>query len=100
MKQLASLCEAISRTTKKTEKIALVANYFQQNTPADSALAAIFLSGRAFPAYDETTLNVGGALLARVLTEVTDTTDHQLGIAYRRHGDLGSAAFDLYTERF
>src|SRR4051794_24547101 len=99
MQSLADLCESVSRTTKKTEKIALVASYFQHHSPAESALAAVFLSGRAFPAYEETTLNVGGALLARVLVEVTHATDHQLGLAYRRHGDLGSAAFDLFTEK-
>ncbi|MCU1283950.1 MAG: ligase ATP-dependent (dnl1) [Acidobacteriales bacterium] len=100
MKQLADLCESVSRTTKKTEKIALVADYFQNHAPTDSANAAVFLSGRAFPAYEETTLNVGGALLARVIVEVTHANDHQLGLAYRRHGDLGSAAFDLFTEKF
>src|SRR3954451_14932587 len=98
MQSLADLCEAISRTTKKNEKISLVAAYFQNHSVEDSALASIFLSGRAFPAYEETTLNIGGALLARVLLEVTGVTDHQLGLAYRRHGDLGSAAFDLFTE--
>src|SRR3954451_15344151 len=100
MQSLADLCEAISRTTKKNEKISLVAAYFQNHSVEDSALASIFLSGRAFPAYEETTLNIGGALLARVLLDVTGATDHQLGLAYRRHGDLGSAAFDLYQEKF
>jgi DNA ligase-1 len=95
MHSLAALCESISRTTKKNEKISLVAAYFQANPVADSAIASIFLSGRAFPAYEETTLNIGGALLARVLLDVTRATNHQLGLAYRRHGDLGSAAFDL-----
>ncbi|MCU1310405.1 MAG: ligase ATP-dependent (dnl1) [Candidatus Angelobacter sp.] len=99
MHSLAALCESISRTTRKNEKISLVAAYFQSNTVADSAIASIFLSGRAFPAYEETTLNIGGALLARVLLDITHATDHQLGLAYRRHGDLGSAAFDLFTEK-
>ncbi|MCU1308734.1 MAG: ligase ATP-dependent (dnl1) [Acidobacteriaceae bacterium] len=99
MHSLAALCEAISRTTKKNEKISLVAAYLQANPVADSAIASIFLSGRAFPAYEETTLNIGGALLARVLLDITHATDHQLGLAYRRHGDLGSAAFDLFTEK-
>jgi DNA ligase-1 len=99
MHSLAALCESISRTTKKNEKISLVAAYFQSHTITDSAIASIFLSGRAFPAHEETTLNVGGALLARVLIDATGATDHQLGLAYRRHGDLGSAAFDLYNAR-
>jgi DNA ligase-1 len=99
MHDLASLCEAISRTTKKTEKIALVASFFELHAVDNSARASILLSGRAFPAYEETTLTVGGALLSRVIIEVIGATDHQLGLAYRRHGDLGSATFDLFSEK-
>ena len=99
MQSLAALCGAISRTSKKTEKVALVSDFFRRNSIDDSARASVLLSGRAFPAFEETTLNVGGALLSRVLLEVTHATDHQLGVAYRRHGDLGSAAFDLDIAR-
>src|SRR5438105_8749352 len=71
-----------------------------RSCPIDEAShAAVFLSGRAFPAYEETVLTVGGALLSRLLQDVTGTTGHQLTLAYRRQGDLGSAAFDLYTDK-
>jgi DNA ligase-1 len=52
----------------------------------------VFLSGRAFPAYEERTLQVGGAALWRLLEELVHD---QMRAAYRKHGDLGSAAFEL-----
>src|ERR1700694_5310419 len=99
MRAFAELCESISRTTKKLEKTRLVADFFQSRRVDEAAHAAVFLSGRAFPAYEETTLTVGGALLSRLLQEVTGATGHELTLAYRKHGDLGSAALDLYSEK-
>ncbi len=99
MRDFAELCEKISRTTKKLEKTRLVAEFIKTRPVDEAAHAAVFLSGRAFPAYEETVLSVGGALLSRLLQEVTGATGHQLTLAYRRHGDLGSAAFDLYNEK-
>src|SRR3954468_3017060 len=99
MRAFAELCESISRTTKKLEKTRLVADFLSSRPLDEAAHAAVFLSGRAFPAYEETVLTVGGALLSRLLQDVTGATGHELTLAYRRHGDLGSAAFDLYTEK-
>src|ERR1041385_7386518 len=99
MRAFADLCESISRTTKKLEKTRLVAEFLSSRPVDEAAHAAVFLSGRAFPAYEETVLTVGGALLSRLLQEVTGATGHELTLAYRKHGDLGSAAFDLYSEK-
>jgi DNA ligase-1 len=94
MQQLAETCDAVAATSKKTEKVRLVAEFFRAH-PEDAAQAALFLSGRAFPAWDERTLQVGGALLWRVVTEISRRTQAALTAAYRRHGDLGSAAEEI-----
>src|SRR3954465_12261657 len=99
MRAFAELCESTSCTTKKLEKTRLVADFLSSRPIDEAAHAAVFLSGRAFPAYEETVLTVGGALLSRLLQEVTGATGHELTLAYRKHGDLGSATFDLYTEK-
>src|SRR3954470_21593765 len=92
MQRLAQTCEAIAATTKKLEKTALVRDYLLSCDPDTAPQAAVFLSARVFPAYEERTLNVGGALLSKVITEIADTTDRALSGAYRKYGDLGSAA--------
>ena len=63
MLRLAEVCEQIAATTKKTEKTAIVAEYFRSRELPDAAISAVFLSGRAFPAFDERTLQIGGSLL-------------------------------------
>jgi DNA ligase-1 len=95
MQRLASVAEAIGGTTKKNEKIAILADYLRSRSIPEAAVSAVFLSGRAFPAWEETTLQVGSALLWQVLQEITGKSDAALTAAYRRHGDLGSAAYDL-----
>ena len=70
MQRLTELCERIAATTKKTEKVAMVAEYFRSCELGDAAVSAVFLSGRAFAAFDERTLQIGGALLWKVVVEL------------------------------
>src|ERR1700722_3402961 len=98
MQRLAETCEAIVATTKKLQKTAIVADYFKSRTPDEAAVSAVFLSGRAFPASEETTLQVGGSLLWRVVAEISEHDEAAMAAAYRRHGDLGAVAGEVLTE--
>ena len=97
MLAFAQLADAVAATTKKTEKVHLVADYLRKRPVDEAAQSAIFLSGRAFPMWEERTLQVGGTLLWRALAEVSGKPEVALTAAYRRHGDLGAAAQDLLT---
>src|SRR6266404_113083 len=99
MLSFARTCDAIAATTKKLEKTALVAAYLRSLPLGEAAIAAIFLSGRPFPAYEEATLQVGGALLWRVIGELSGKTEHELSEIYRRHGDAGSVAAEALPAR-
>jgi len=96
MLHFAQTCDAIAATTKKLEKTALVATYLQsllRTMPlSEAATASIFLSGRPFPAYEEATLQVGGAVLWRVISRLSGKSEPELTEIYRRHGDAGSVA--------
>jgi DNA ligase 1 len=92
MLRFAQTSEAIAATSKKLEKTALVASYLQSLPPDHASAAAIFLSGRPFPAFEESTLQVGGALLWRIIAELSGKSETQLTSIYRRHGDAGSVA--------
>lgn len=96
MRELAELCERVRSTSKKKEKVAQVAEYLRAHGVGESAQAAVFLSARAFPAHEEAVLNVGGALIARIVTELAPGS---LNAAYRRSGDLGTAAGELLAKR-
>jgi len=95
MQKLAEACEWIGATTKKLEKIAIVAGYLKSRTPEEAAVSAVFLSGRAFPLWEETTLQVGGSLLWRIVGEFAGKSEAELTAAYRRHGDLGAVAGEV-----
>ena len=95
MQRLAELCERIGATTRKNEKITLLAEYFRSRELPDAAISAVFLSGRAFPAFDERTLQIGGSLLWKLVGELTGARDTTLTAAYRQRGDLGAAAYDV-----
>ncbi len=95
MKKFAEACERIAGTTKKLEKIAIVADYLQQCSPREAAVSAVFLSGRPFAVWEETTLQVGGALLWRIVAELPGKSESEITAAYRRLGDLGAVAAEV-----
>ena len=97
MQQLAEACERIAATTKKLEKTAIVADYLRSLDLAEAAISVVFLSGRAFPACDERTLQIGGALLWKLIVELAGGRENTLSAAYRKRGDLGSAAADVLS---
>ena len=99
MQRLATTCEAIAGTTKKLLKTAIVADYLKSRTADEAAVSAVFLSGRAFPAWEETTLQVGGRALWQIVAELSGSDEAQLTAAYRRHGDLGAVAGEVLPER-
>jgi len=92
MLRFAQVCEAIAATTKKLEKTAIVADYLRSLPLDEAAIAAVFLSGEPFPTYQETTLQVGGALLWREIGELSGRSEAELTKIYRRHGDAGAVA--------
>src|SRR5580765_3204521 len=96
--RFARTCEAIAATTKKLEKTALVADYLRSLPAGEAARAAIFLSGRTFAAYRETTLQVGGSLIWRTVAELSGKSEQEMTESYRRHGDAGSVAGEVLPD--
>jgi DNA ligase 1 len=99
MQRLATACEAIAATTKKLLKTGIVADYLKLVSTDEAAVSAVFLSGRAFPAWEETTLQVGGRALWQIVAELSESGEAQLTGAYRQHGDLGAVAGEVLPER-
>ncbi len=93
----AALCERLAGTTKKLEKRAWMAEYLREVPVETAALAALWLAGTPFPETDRRQLGVGGASLWQVVRELTQASDAAMHEAYRKHGDMGAAAFDLFA---
>ncbi len=99
MKKLAEAAERIAATTKKLEKTAIVAEYLRSRSVEQAAVAAVFLSGRPFPVWEEATLQVGGRLLWGVVAELAAKDESAMTAAYRRLGDLGAVAGEVLPPR-
>src|SRR5437879_12762329 len=99
MLRFAQTCDAVAATTKKTEKIRLVSSLLQSLPIEDATRAAIFLTGRPFPRWDERVLGMGGRLLARLIGELSAKSGEAISGVYRKHGDLGEMAEEILAER-
>jgi DNA ligase 1 len=99
MIKLSEAGERIAATTKKLEKIAIVAEYLKARTPEEGSVSAVFLSGRPFPVWEEATLQVGGRVLWRIVAELSGKSETELTAAYRQLGDLGAVAGNVMPDR-
>lgn len=90
---------AVAVTTKKLEKVRLVAELLKSLPIADAAQAAIFLTGRAFPRHEERVLGIGGSSLYRLVAELSEKSPDELTAICRKHGDLGDVAEEALVNR-
>jgi DNA ligase-1 len=95
----AELCERLAGTTKKLEKRAWMADYLRELPVEAAAYAAHYLAGTPFAEADRRQLSIGGASLWQVVKELARASDAAMQEAYRKHGDMGAAAFDLLSMR-
>jgi DNA ligase-1 len=93
--QFVELCERLAGTGSKLQKRALMADYLRELPVPEAGLAALYLAGAPFAETDGRELTVGGALLSRVLAQLSGASQPAMHAAYLRHGDLGGAARDL-----
>ncbi len=98
LQQFAEVAEAISATTKKLEKAALLGAYLQDLNDTDLARAARYLAGHQFPLNDARTTNVGGRIIGDALSVATGLSLEELSPRYVRLGDAGEVAFEAVAE--
>jgi DNA ligase-1 len=96
--EVARLAEDLAGESSRLKKRAAIAGVVERLAAISAAEAGrfcLYLAGQPFAEDDARKLNAAGALLSRVLKEVSQCTDAELAAAYRRHGDLGAASYDL-----
>src|SRR5437870_4018858 len=98
LESFAKTAEAVSGTTKKLEKAALLGEYFERLRDEDLARAARYFAGQQFALSDARTTNVGGSILGEALCAATGVSPESLGPRYARWGDGGDVAFEIFCE--
>ena len=99
MLRFSQLCDAIAATTKKTEKVRLVADYLKSAPLEEASLGALYLCGRVFPRREERVLSIGFSLLLRAVANVAGRNPSELAPVLRHHGDLGAGAEEIFCGR-
>ena len=99
-RDVAELAERLAGEAGRLKKRAAIAEAIAAVHAAapeseDAGLFAMYLAGTPFAEADARKLNAGGALLSKALLAVSGASDVELTAAYRRHGDMGAAGFDL-----
>jgi DNA ligase-1 len=99
---VARLAEALANESSRLKKRAAIAEAIRKVHEAEpggegAGRFALYLAGTPFAEADQRKLNAGGALLTKALLAVSGATQVALTAAYRKHGDLGSAGFDLMS---
>jgi DNA ligase-1 len=98
MLRFAQLCESIAATTKKTEKVRLVADYLRVTPVEEASLAALYLCGRVFPRREERVLSIGFSILLRAIEKIARRNPAELAPVLRHHGDLGAGAEEILRD--
>ncbi len=86
-----------SRLKKRADIAAEIGRVHAAGDLEDLQRFCLYLAGLPFPESDPRKLNAGGALLTKAVLAVSGADNAELTAAYRRHGDLGAAAFDLFV---
>jgi len=92
----AEVAERVGATTKRLEKAAYLAAYFDCLGDDELMLAARYFAGYAFPLRDQRTTNAGGSALFAAILQITKVESDWLNQRLVARGDYGDAAFDAW----
>jgi DNA ligase-1 len=95
MRRWSELAERIAATSRTSEKTGLLADYLAALGPDELPVAAVFLTGRPFPEADQRASGLGWATIANTVAALAGVGRADLGEAYDRWSDLGSAVRDV-----
>ena len=99
--ELATLAEELAGEAGRLKKRALIEIAVARVAAVsveDAGRFCLYLAGQPFAEADPRKLNAGGALLTRAVKAVSGCSDAALTAAYRRHGDLGAAAAEVWPD--
>jgi len=95
-KALTELLEKVDATKKRTQTVALVADFLKTLQLEELEPAISMILGRAFPKWSQKTLDVSWQTLNTVLRRITQADWSDFSEAFSRTGDIGDAASALF----
>jgi len=93
-KKLAEFYEEVSSTTKRLEKIKILANFLKQIHETDKDVLYLLL-GDIYPEYDERKIGISNQLTIKAISKATGTEEKEVVEEWKSIGDLGKVAEKL-----
>jgi len=97
-KALTELLERVGATKKRTQTVALVADFLTKLNMEELEPAVSLILGRAFPKSSQKTLDVSWQTLNTVLRSITQVDWDVFSEAFARTGDIGDATKALFEK--
>ena len=95
---LAELCEKLERTSKRLLMRDLVADFLKKLHTDEVEPTTTMMLGRAFPKWDQRTLEVSWATLSGVIKRLTNVDWKDFREAFSSTGDVGSATKIIFEK--
>lgn len=93
---IVELCEKLEATSKRTLMVSLVADFLKHLNADEVEPAVCMLLGRAFPKWDQRTLEVSWRTLSRVIKRITGVEWSDFSEAFGKTGDIGAATKTVF----
>jgi DNA ligase-1 len=98
MRRWSEIAAQVAATTRTSEKTAILAVYLRTLSAEELPIAAVFLTGRAFPEADGRSVGLGWSGLAGTVLELAGADSNALRRAYDRSSDVATAVGEVLTE--
>lgn len=97
MRAIARALERARSTSSRGGKVSAIAEALRETESLTTAVRVC--AGTPFSPHDPRTTGAGFRIVFAALVSASGASEDELGLAMRRHGDLGDAAFDVWTAR-
>ncbi len=97
--ELVEVYEALSNTTKRLEKINIIADFLKKLKVQGKSQWIYLLRGRVLPDYDPRELGLSGKLVVKSISRATGASSQEVVRKYNQIGDLGDVAEELLKKK-
>jgi len=97
--ELASIYEALEKTSKRLEKTYIISQLLKKTREDDIDKIVLLIQGRLFPLWDETKIGVSDRLVIKAISTATGASPEKVEDEWKKIGDLGMVAEKLVQKK-
>jgi len=97
--ELCEIYEKLEKTTKRLEKIHIVAEFLSKVHVDELDKVVLLLNGTVFPDWDEREFGIADRMVIKIITQVSGEDTSYIEKTWKKTGDLGDVAFQVLQKR-